>query len=295
MIMNTSFVWRRQLSPLPLCAGCAGDLPVTASDLCEPLVIESEIRRVFIAKVTAAPFQDWQNPAEWQSRLSDTLTTGDDYIRTLWVIGDKPAPSQNAKDVSNRRRVVINKTHTLNYTVDDAQPEIHEFMRALECGGQYRVWYETHGRRMYGGNAGVVASIDMNNVLDRGNDASQVYVGVVTWTAKFTEEQIDSPIFDFGSAQTAIYDSIIRFNVVTTPPEVADVSGTVTAIDPDQKFQFIALSPTVGTVQTMTITVGATQEASISFPSDYLGTAFKYTDKTAVVHFGNFVSGGVVF
>lgn len=294
--MDILKIWRRQLSPLPTCAaGCDSDLPPVSSDQCGPLVLESEIRRIFIAKRTATPFTDWLDAGEWQSRLDDTDITDDDVIRTLWVIGDKPAPTQTTKDISNRRKIVITKTHVLNFTIDDVQPEIHDFIRGLECGGQYIIWYETHGRLIFGGNTGIPVNILADMVLARGVDENMVYNGTLNWTAKFTEERGQSPIFDYGTAETAIYDTIINFAASATPPAVNGVTAVAAATDTELKFGFIAQSPTVGSDLVMVIKLVATTEITVTFKSDYLGTAFKYIDTAGATHYGNFTVGDVVF
>ena len=64
-----------------------------------------------------------------------------------------------------------------------------------ECGGKYRIWYETHGGYLYGGNEGVKCSIIMDDVLNRGLDEIETLNGVATWRAKFSPERTKSPIY----------------------------------------------------------------------------------------------------
>lgn len=294
--MNNQTIWRRQLSPVPTCAGsCAGDLPEVASDACEPKILQSEIRRIFVAKRTATPFVDWQDAGEWESRLDDTDTTSDDSIRTLVVIGDKPAPGQTVKDISNRRKVVISKSHVVNFTIDDAQAEIHEFIRGLECGGYYKIWYETHGGLIFGGNAGIVVFLEANMVLARGTDEHMVYNGSAQWSAKFTEERAESPIFNYGSAETADYDTVVSFAASASPAAANGITPVAAATDAELKFAYIALDPTVGSTMSMVLKLGATTEITVGFKSDYLGAAFKYIDTTGTAHYGNFTNGTLTF
>lgn len=282
--------------PLPTCAaGCAGDLPEVASSNCTPLVLESEIRRIFVAKVTATPFIDWANAGEWESRLDDTDTTSDESIRTLWVIGDKPAPGQTVKDISNRRKVVITKSHVINFTIDDVQPEIHEFVRQMECGGTYKVWYETHGGLLFGGNVGIVTNIIPNMLLPRGVNENMTYAGTLEWSAKFTEERIESPIFYFGSAETAIYDTVVSFGADATPTAANGITCVAGATDDEQKFGYIAIDPTVGSDLTLVIKESTVTKLTVTFKSDYLGTAFKYVTTAGVAKYGNFTAGTIDF
>lgn len=178
----------------PICpTNCMSNLAVVKFDRCNPKISLSEVRRIFIAKAKAAAFTNAALAAEWTTRLSEVSVTGDDYIRPLTVIGDKPAPSKKEKEISGGRKVVMNKAHVLNFSIDEATPENHEFLRTLECNGTYRIWYETAGGLMFGGNEGIPVQISLDMVLGRG-DEILAYNGVCSWDAKFTEIYVDSPI-----------------------------------------------------------------------------------------------------
>ena len=74
----------------PLCPNdCDQPLAAVEFDDCAPEINLSEIKRVFIAKGSAATFNNWAQAQEWTDRLSQR---GDDAdaIRELTVIGDMP-------------------------------------------------------------------------------------------------------------------------------------------------------------------------------------------------------------
>lgn len=280
--------------PNPTCATtCDINLPVVSFDDCNPQVNYSEIRRIFIAKKTAAPFTNWLAATEWLARMSQTSTTGNDYIRPLTVIGDKPAAADVLKEISNGRRVVIGKDHTINFTIDDVSQANYDFMRALECGGEFRFWYETEGGKIYGGNEGFLARVSMNDVLNRGRDEIETIAGVITWRTKFSPERGASPIFA-GTTVPTTFDTTLEFSAATTD-SAAGVAGTVSATDADQLFEFNAITPQVGTPQTMSIEVSSVEEITVDFTTDYTGQYFKYTDKAGVEHTGQFTNGTVSF
>lgn len=177
----------------PLCpTDCDALLADVLFSDCAPNIVASEIKRIFIGKSDADPFTAVATASEWTTRL--TPTTGD--LRELIVIGDKPAPASVVKDISNARKHVVGKDHTVNFTIDDVSPENYEFMRSTECGGKYRIWYETHGGFMYGGNAGVLASLVMDGNLERGLDSIETLTGVISWRDRFSPERVASPIFE---------------------------------------------------------------------------------------------------
>lgn len=179
----------------PLCpTDCDSPLNEVEFDDCAPEINLSEIKRVFVAKPAAQAFTDWKVATEWTTRLNQA-DTEPDSIRELIVIGDKPAPANVQKNISNNRIIQVGKDHTLNFTVDETNDKNYEFARSTECGGKYRIWYETHGGKMYGGNAGVRVNLVMDTVLARGTDEIEAINGVATWRAKFSPERAPSPIF----------------------------------------------------------------------------------------------------
>lgn len=283
----------------PTCSSnCQADLaPVQFSD-CNPVLAYSEIRRIFLAKSTAAPFADWTSATEWNTRLSETSITGDDYIRALTVIADKPAGAAVSKDISNGRKVTVGKDHTVNATIDDVSDLNYEFIRSLECGGRFKLWYETAGGKMYGGNNGIGrVNIDANDILNRGTEEIETFTLTATWRDKFHPERTNSPIFDgetIGGGSPGTFNTVQTFADAATKT-TAGVTTTLAAVDPDAKFEFNSISSPAGTPQSMTIKIGASEQATIDFPNDYLGAAFRYTDVAGTAHTGVFTNGDVTF
>lgn len=176
---------------VPTCpTNCATALPAVSFSNCAPEINLSEIVYVYVAKNIAADFTDWEDPAEWATRLSQSSTTGDDYIRTLTVIADKPAPQKNRRDISGGRSIVPNKTHTLNVTIDETNDTVHGLVRVLECNGLYKIWYETLSGHRFGGNEGIKdANLNLDLLLNRGQEEIMTYGGTIEWKSKFTEER----------------------------------------------------------------------------------------------------------
>ena len=151
----------------PLCpTDCDQALGTVLFDDCAPNINPSEIQRLFVSKGNAEPFTDWKQASEWTTRIAQTGTNAD-AIRELTVIGDKPAASPITKDISGGRKYTVGKDHTLNFTVDDVSDENYEFMRSTECGGKYRLWYETKGGYIYGGNDGIIGTIVTGKQIGR--------------------------------------------------------------------------------------------------------------------------------
>lgn len=183
--------------PVPTCsADCSTQLGAVKFSECAPEINLSEIRRVFIAVGIAAAFADFGEAAEWVERIS-AAGTDPDAIRSLTVIGDKPAATPVTRDISGGRQYAVGKDHTLNVSIDDTSDENYEFMRNLECGGQFRVWFETNGGKLYGGNEGILTrSVIFNDVLNRGVDEIETIEGTISWRAKFHPDRTESPIFN---------------------------------------------------------------------------------------------------
>lgn len=184
---------------------CVDSLPETNFNDCAPDSVESEIVRIFFALKGAAPFSDWKSPEEWSERVSQTDITDKDKIRVLTVIGDKPAPTSTPRVMSNRRRFTPFKEHTINISIDDVSNENYDFMRALECGAEGIMWYETIGGKMFGGNAGIQkVTLALDDLLPSGEGEYETLGGTATWRAKLHPDRIDSPILGVDFPRVAV-------------------------------------------------------------------------------------------
>lgn len=185
---------------------CTQSLPPTNFNQCAPNVNRSEIIRVFWAAEGSAPLTDWKSATEWNTRISQTKVDDIDVIRVLTVVGDKPAPTSTPIRISGDREYTPYIEHTLNLVVDDTSDENYEFMRSTQCGGRGRLWYETIGGKMYGGNSGNTRSrLNLNNILAQGEAEIERITGTATWRDRTDPDRADSPIFgvDFPRAAPA--------------------------------------------------------------------------------------------
>lgn len=175
--------------------GCETELPPVQFDPCNPETHNGRIDKIYVTNV-GYPLVDWADLVEWQARLSNT-STDPDAIRTLYVNGDKAVPESNVKVISLGRRVVGNKAHTLNFDIDETNALNHEFLRKVECGGNYLFWYEDSNGLLYGGQIGtegIEGFFQINMLIPRSVDDLLLYPGTVLWDAKFTEARIESPM-----------------------------------------------------------------------------------------------------
>lgn len=170
-------------------------MPPVDFNFCDPNVSASEIRRVFISLVGSEDFTDWSEPREWLTRLSDT-STDINAIRTFWVIGDKPSATVKKVRISNERSKIMKRDHVINATIDDVSDANHAFVVAIKSGKMFRLWYETMGGYIFGGNSGIVCHVAIDMVLNRGLGEIAVYQLVASWSTLSTEDRVISPIFD---------------------------------------------------------------------------------------------------
>jgi hypothetical protein len=178
----------------PTCAtGCDNaldQLPDWQFSDCAPEVNAGEIEKIYMG-IPGNPFTNWATATEWNTRLGSTTAT---KLVVLTVSGEKPRPTPNSKDISGGRKVQLDSDHVLNFTIDETGPGNHEAIRQLECGGTFLFWYETSGGLMFGGNQGILASISAGMVIPKSRKDALTYEGSITWSAKFTEERVVSPI-----------------------------------------------------------------------------------------------------
>jgi hypothetical protein len=179
---------------MPVCPS-EEDMPEVDFDFCEPEAKLSEIKRVLFSTISGGEFEDWSNADEWNFRMSYT-SEDRRAIRAITCIADKPQPNSIKKQLSNDRRKITSKTHTINVTVDESTQANHEFIKTLKKGKKLRVWYETMGGRMFGGNSGIIATVFGDMILNRGQGEIQLYQIEVIWETIELEPFIESPIFN---------------------------------------------------------------------------------------------------
>lgn len=192
--------------PYECATDCSQSLPPTNFNQCAPTVNLSEIGRIFWAAEGSDPLTDYKSATEWNTRISQTAVDDPNVIRVLTVIGDKPAPTSTPVRISGDRQYTPFKEHTLNVSVDDTSDENYEFMRSTQCGGRGRLWYETLGGKIYGGNSGVPkARLNLDDVLAQGDGEIERFTGTATWRERTDPDRADSPIFgvDFPRAAPA--------------------------------------------------------------------------------------------
>lgn len=179
--------------PLPTCPeDCESTLPVVEFDECAPETNDGQIYKIYMTNI-GNPFTDVTDLAEWTPRL-DNAGAASDAIRTLHVIGSKPIPASEEREISLGRKVNSKKTHNIDFKIDETNGINHEFVRQLECGGQFLIWYETSGGLLFGGNDGIKVSMNVDMEIPEGETEFITLTGKAEWKAKFTEERALSPL-----------------------------------------------------------------------------------------------------
>jgi hypothetical protein len=174
-------------------SNCNTWLPAVDFDDCNPAVDFGEITHIYVTGVGHG-LVNWVNTTEWASRLDDTTLGDDTHIRTLIVKGDQPPAESTEYEISNCRVYWGEKKFTVNFDIDETNITNYDFMRQLECGGLFTVWFATENY-MYGGTDGIEVTITLNNSITRGCHELNLMSGNMKWNAKFHPEKIDNPLF----------------------------------------------------------------------------------------------------
>lgn len=178
----------------PTCLdGCDVRPPGLSFTDCDPEVHEGEIDRLYFMALNGNPLIDWTNLAEWNTRLSNT-SLDINAIRFMNVVGEKPAAEGETIKISRNRKIVLQKVHTINYDVDETNQENYDALRQKECGGNFVWWYQTAGGLLFGGNDGIEAFGDENDVIPKDRAELNLFVGVLTWDYKFHPERTTNPM-----------------------------------------------------------------------------------------------------
>lgn len=279
----------------PTCPqNCEAPLPVITADNCDPEINLSEIEYLLLAKPGSAPISDIASVSAWSSRISNTAT-GADAIRQLVGSGELPAPTDNEVTYSKARTKVLNKTFVVNFDWDETSDANYNAARQWQCTSQMLVWFVTRSGHVFGGTTGILASVKFGINLAKGDTAYQIIPVTITWKNKFNPERNVWPLAGTEGGGEVEYDTTLDFTVDETATSDG-VSATVTAINANQKFEFVAIDTPTGTPASMTIEVGGTTAIVVDYPDDYSGTPFRYTHTDGTTTYtGVFTNGTVSF
>lgn len=168
--------------------------PAFNFDNCEVERNSSQLQWLYITTPDAPPFTDWSDPTEWAARLGNDPAVEDHDIRFLEGIGEIPKPTANTAEVSGRRTIVISRSRTITFRVDNTNDVNHDAMRLLQCGGDIKIWYATIDGLMYGGNEGIGVFVDPGAVHGGGNNDIINHEYAMQYSALIDPERIKSPL-----------------------------------------------------------------------------------------------------
>lgn len=176
----------------PTCpTGCSFQIPAVDFDLCNPQIFFGEIEHIFMAAGDATPFTDFEDLAEWTARVSESAIEAD-TIRDFHVLADLPAASADEVVISLGRKVYSPATHTINVDIDDISDLNYEFARTTSCNTQFRIWFATESH-IFGGNDGILATVNLRPVIERGQKSVNKLTGTITWDAQFSPQRGVNP------------------------------------------------------------------------------------------------------
>lgn len=177
---------------VPVCpTGCTSMPAPVDFDVCAPEILFGEIRHIYVASGESTPFTDVESLSEWTTRISNDAVD-EDTIRELMVSADLPAASADEIIISLGRKVYSPATHVINVDIDDLSAANYEFARTTSCNAAYRIWFATESK-IYGGTDGILATINLRPVIERGVKSINKLTGTITWDAQFSPEMNDNP------------------------------------------------------------------------------------------------------
>jgi len=182
---------------------CGGSVPPVEFNECTPLYHWGEISKIYIGPITIPHFADVSSITEWNAQL-DNNDPADGHIRTLIVIGDMPEPEILEVPTSGDRIAIGYRTFSVNFEIDETG-SVHEetvvadhnytFLLLNQCGGKYKIWFETSDGLLYGGEDGIECSIRMNQIIPRERNALVKIMGKATWKSLQAPFRCHSPLY----------------------------------------------------------------------------------------------------
>lgn len=168
--------------PVVCSTTCDNPLPQMEFDVCAPKVNIAEIEEILFTNI-GNPLTDETDPAEWATRKA-LLATDPERIVSIICTAEKPAAESNTIKISRDISVTPSKTHTITGDVHETSQANYDALREYECARKVLMWYRTAGGLLYGGAAGIEASIVMNEVISKTRKELIIFQFSLTWDAK---------------------------------------------------------------------------------------------------------------
>lgn len=171
---------------------CNTVLPSVSADYCSPNVNYGRINQIFFTRVGDSLSAFPPTLAAWTTRLSNTTALPAQGtaapIRQLNVIGSLDDPSVNELDISLSRKVNSKPDNVITFEVDDTSAVNYTFMKtiAAQGGGVFTVWFEAGGL-LFGGTAGVTATMSVTYGIGNSDKELQKIKGTIKWTGDYPE------------------------------------------------------------------------------------------------------------
>lgn len=180
--------------------GCSVAPPPVEANYCNPDVTNAQVTKLYITALDAVAFSDITDPAEWATRLSNT-SLDPDAIRTLNVVGDKPAATATEVELGADKMATINKTHVLNLIVRETGDTNYNLLKTIECGANFKIAYAL-GKYLFSGDDGtgntnndlIEVNIKMNDQASNNYSDPYEFAITVTWKDKFHPFRQTNPI-----------------------------------------------------------------------------------------------------
>lgn len=188
---------------------CGNVIKPVDPSLCKPKVRAGQVQRVFLTlSIAGADFEPYNadpdttgavnNPAAWSARMDQDAAI-DNAIITLHGIGEKPLPEDEEQDLPLGQKRVLDRSHTLPFTILETSDKINMLMREWAAfGATVKLWYETSQPTLLGSGTaihiGIIASVKPGQVIPPERSGVHRWEVSFTWKDMKPEDMIESPV-----------------------------------------------------------------------------------------------------
>jgi hypothetical protein len=173
---------------VPTCpTTCIGVLGSIDFSNCAPETHFGEISRMYLWALTDVPFAsqaEFDSAAHWATHVNGSSVTAGS-IRQLIGIGELPEPEMTITPLSNDRQIVGFRKFNMVFDVDETNETNYNWMLTSECGGKYKMCYETADGLIYGGYQGIEVSIIVTQPIPKTKQEVVKLIMKPTWFSKF--------------------------------------------------------------------------------------------------------------
>jgi len=149
-------------------------------------ITDGQIYRVYISPLSRDAVTGEYTPAATPTDYKDLATyTGIEYLEGF---GTKSLPDEQEQIFPDGMSYIVDRTFNMEFQITDSKIVNLEVIRALQSGAPVAIWYHTIGKRSFGSNDGIQATMKQVGIVHESGQTPLSGQVTFTWKNVFGPE-----------------------------------------------------------------------------------------------------------